>query len=339
MRANVLRLLCLGLTLSTLLAISPADAAPFDAKTRVRIVDSFWEINGKPTHPDSDCEGLLMNIRVVNATFDDRNEKTRPKGFDPDKNTAKFLAKLRDYVAHGVRGITLNLQGGMPGYEKALNSAFNPDGSLREKDMARVARVIEACDRLGVVVILGYFYQRQDQVLKDEAAVKRGVVEATRWIVARRYTNVVIEIANEHAHAGFDHKIIRDADGCASLVTLAKKTGSGILVSASGMGNGRVAYELGNASDFLLPHFNTTPVTRIAQMVVKLGKQSKAIVCNEDDKTGEEAAKALQVCVDNLCSWGYTNAKTNQHWPFEWKGAADDPIVYAKLVALTKPAR
>ena len=339
MRVNLFDLpwLCPGIW--TFLVASAAIAAPYDAKTHVRIVDSFWEINGKPTHAGSDCEGLLMNVRMVNATFNDRNEKTCPESLDPDKNTAAFLARLPDYVTHGVLGITLNLQGGMPGYENALNSAFDPDGSLREKDMSRIARVIEACDRLGVVVILGYFYQGQDQVLKDEVAVKRGVVEATTWIVTHGYKNVVVEIANEHAHPGFDHETIRDARRCASLVELAKKTGPGLLVSASGVGNGRVAYEIGNAADFLLPHFNSTPVERIAQMVVKLRKQSKAIVCNEDDKIGQEAARALQVCVDNLCSWGYMNAKTNQYWPFEWKGAADDPIVYGRLAVLTTPAR
>ena len=78
---------------------------------------------------------------------------------------------------HGVNAFTLSLQGGMPGYEGALNSAFEPDGSLRESYLARVARVIEACDRAGLVVILGCFYQRQDQVLADEAAVRAAVVQ------------------------------------------------------------------------------------------------------------------------------------------------------------------
>ena len=37
----------------------------------------------------------------------------------------------------------------MPGYEGALNSAFEPDGSLRDSYLRRVRRVIEACDRHG----------------------------------------------------------------------------------------------------------------------------------------------------------------------------------------------
>jgi hypothetical protein len=60
-------------------------------------------------------------------------------------------------MSQGVRAFTFCLQGGMPGYEGAVNSAFNPDGTLREPYMKRVRRVIEACDRLGVAVILGCY--------------------------------------------------------------------------------------------------------------------------------------------------------------------------------------
>ena len=54
---------------------------------------------------------------------------------DPDANTARFIARIPDYVAHGVRAFTVCLQGGMPGYEGAVNSAFQPDGSLKGKTL------------------------------------------------------------------------------------------------------------------------------------------------------------------------------------------------------------
>ena len=55
---------------------------------------------------------------------------------------------------------------------------------------------------------------------------------------------------------------------------------------------------------------------------------------NEDAKTGEEGAKALRAAADALCSWGYMNEKHNQHYPFHFDGAADDPIVWAKMKEL-----
>ena len=158
--------------------VGPPAQRPRERKTRVAIDGTRWKINGRITYRGSQAEGLLMNVRMVNCTFEDR----RRGDFDPDANTAAFLAQLPDYAAHGVRAITLNLQGGMPGYEGAVNSAFDPDGSLRPSYLKRIERVIEACDRQGLVVILGCFYQRQDQILEDEDAVRAGVVNAVGWI-------------------------------------------------------------------------------------------------------------------------------------------------------------
>ena len=63
----------------------------------------------------------------------------------------------------------------------------------------------------------------------------------------------------------------------------------------------------------------------------------KPIVCNEDAKVGEAGAKAAEVCVANGASWGLMAEKVNQHYPFAFRGAADDEAVYAALKALTSP--
>ena len=61
-----------------------------------------------------------------------------------------------------------------------MNSALDADGNLRDAYLRRVRGVIEACDRRGAVVILGCFYQRQDQVLRDESAVRRAAVNVAQ---------------------------------------------------------------------------------------------------------------------------------------------------------------
>ena len=159
--------------------------------TRVEIVDGKWHINGEITYPGAQAEGLLMNVRVVNCTFEDRNRDD----FDSDANTAAFLSHIPDYYAHGVRAFTLNLQGGFSGDEGVLNSAFEPNGTLRAPYLERIGRVIEACDRQGIVVILGCFYQRQDQVLENDDAIRAAVRNAVRWVRDEGYTNVTIEVA------------------------------------------------------------------------------------------------------------------------------------------------
>jgi CubicO group peptidase (beta-lactamase class C family) len=276
-----------------------------------------------------------MNVRMVNAVFEDRK---RPE-FDADKNTDEFIAAIPDYVAQGVRAFTVNLQGGFPGYEGAVNSAFSPDGSLRKGYLQRVKRVIEACDRNGVVVILGCYYQRQDQILKDTQAVRAGVVNVVRWIGESGFANVVLEIANEFNHSGFDHAILKKTEGQVELIRVAKKTSPKLLVSTSGLGDGRLPDNVARASDFLLIHFNGTKLDDIPKRIQALKKYGKPIVCNEDQKYGERAAKAAQLSVRHGASWGFMHEKTNQHYPFHFTGTQDDPAVYRMLKTLTTPKR
>ena len=303
-------------------------------RTHVSIRNVRWHLNGRVTYPGTRAEGLLMNVRMVNAVFEDRR---RPE-FDAEANADEFIAAIPAYVAQGVCAFTLNLQGGFPGYEGAVNSAFAPDGSLRGSYLRRVKRVIEACDRNGAVVILGCYYQRQDQILKDADAVRAGVVNAVRWIGESGFTNVVVEIANEFNHGGFDHAILKTAEGQVELIQLARETVPGLLVSTSGLGNGRLPDAVCRASDFLLIHFNGTSRDDIPKRIAALKKYSKPIVCNEDHKYGTEAAQAARLSVEHGASWGLMQDPVNQHYPFHFRGANDDPIVYEAIRTLTTEA-
>jgi len=314
-----------------------ADSPTFTPKTRVSLDLASWKINGKTTYPGSRAEGLLLNVRAVHATFEDRNPETKPADFDAERNVEAFIAKIPAYSSQGIRAFGLNLQGGDPGYKGVLNSAFEPDGSLRKESIRRVERVIEACDRAGVVVILGCFHHLQDQVLRDAAAVKKAVAETAAWIKARGYTNVCLEIADEHAHEGYDHAIIKSPGGIKELLRVARLAHPDLLVSSSGMGGGRLAHQIAVDADFLLLHFQLVPVAEVLERVASADKLSKAIVCNADSKTGEEGAQALEASVNALCSWGYANVARNERYPFKFEGADDDPIVYAKFKELTTP--
>ncbi len=300
-------------------------------ETRVSIEKGRWLINGAVTYRGAQAEGLLMNVRMVNAVFEDAN---RP-AFDAAANTDRFIDKIPDYVAHGVRAFSINLQGGTPGYEGAVNSAFDADGNLREAYMERVRRVIEACDRHGVVVILGCFYQRQDQILKSETAVRAGVVNTAQWVKGCGFTNVVLETANEFGHGGFDHRILTTAAGQAELIALAKRIHPGLLVSTSDVSNGEVPRDVAKIADYLLVHFNGTKMDEIASRIKALRAFGKPVVCNEDTKIGREGARAARLCVSAGGSWGLMLEEANQHYPFTFRGAEDDLAVYAALKELT----
>ena len=314
-------------------AVHPSEA-PFTPRTHVSIRGAQWFLNDEVVNRGAPAEGLLMNVRMVNAIFEDRHRND----VNPDTITDRFLAHLPDYAANGVNAFTINLQGGMPGYEGARNSAFEPNGSLRPSYLARAARVIEASDRSGLVVILGCFYQRQDQVLADETAIRAAVVHVARWIRDQGYRNVVLEIANEFDHSGFDHRLIRSVSGEIELIKLAKKTAPELLVSTSGLGHGRYPEAVAEAADFLLIHFNGTPLKEIPARIAALKRFGKPVVCNEDEKIGGQGAQAAARSVASGASWGFMSEKVNQHFPFTFEGRSDDPAVYAKLKELTTPA-
>ena len=166
------------------------------------------------------------------------------------------------------------------------------------------------------MVILGCYYQRQDQILKDEQAVRAGLVNAVKWVKECGFTNVVLEVANEFAHGGFDHAILKTSRGEAELIALAKKTYPKLLVSTSGMGSGTPAGRRGQgqrlSADPLQQH---QAGRRSPHRIAALKKYGKPIVCNEDDKVGAEAPQAAELSVANGASWGFMHSAVNQYFP------------------------
>ncbi|MFM7168629.1 MAG: serine hydrolase [Planctomycetaceae bacterium] len=299
--------------------------------TTVQIQNGRWLFNQRPTNPNSPAAGLLMNVRMVNATFEDTN---RPE-FDSQALTRRFCQQIPHYAALGVNAFTLNLQGGMPGYENARNSAFNPDGSLRTEYLRRVEQVIRACDQQGIAVILGLFYQRQAHILQDDQAIENAVVQAIRWVQSLGLRNVLIEIANEYPHNGFKQPQIRTAAGQIELLQLARHTAPELLLTTSGYGNGQIHPDVAAACDFLTPHWNNTPLSKLAASVAELRRFNKPIVCNEDDRTGIDAVKALHTSLRLGCSYGLMLKEHNQTFPFHFDGYSDAPEFYSALQLAT----
>src|SRR5687768_14491225 len=100
--------MCRYLLILVLLLAPIAQAAPA-RKTTVSINGESFLINNKPTYEGRTCkgmkiEGLLLNARLVQGIFHDRNLATQElwkypdgKAFDPDRNTNEFLAALPIY--------------------------------------------------------------------------------------------------------------------------------------------------------------------------------------------------------------------------------------------------
>jgi hypothetical protein len=310
-------------------AAAAAASPAAQRRTTVEIRGDGFLINGRPTYQGraykgKKIEGLLMNTRMVQGIFDDRNPETRGRWaypdtgkWDPERNTREFIAAMPEWRKHGVLAFTINLQGGSPqGYSKDqpwFNSAIEADGALRPDSMGRLERILDRADALGMVAIVGYFYFGQDQRLRDEAAVKRAVTNATEWLFARGYTNVLVEIANECDVRSYDHEIIKPArvHELVEQVKGIRRNGRRMLVGVS-YGGGRVPLaNVVKASDFLLMHGNgVRDPKRIAQMVAEaravVGYRAMPVLFNEDDHFDfDKPENNMMAAVNMYASWGY----------------------------------
>ncbi len=304
------------------------------------------------TFRDWKIEGLLLNSRMVNAIFDDENEHTRflwkypdTDRWDPDRNTQEFLDAMPTYRAHGLLGLALNLQGGAPtgyyrepGFREYMasidveiadellwagvpsplsqpwhNSTFDADGNLKQSYLGRLTQILDKADELGMVVLLGLFYQGQDERLRDESAVRHAIDEACGWLLDQGYTNVVIEINNE-CNARYEHELLqpeRVHEAIAQARTITRN-GRRLLVGTSYGGGGRIPSEaVAEVSDFLLVHGNgITDPRKIADVVDRTRELAtytpKPIVFNEDDHFDfDQPENNFAASLSRHASWGY----------------------------------
>jgi hypothetical protein len=272
-----------------------------------------------------------MNSRMVQGIFDDLNPETRSKWaypdtgkWDPERNTREFLAAMPLWRNHGLLSFTINLQGGSPeGYSKEQpwhNSAITPEGELRPDYMRRLQAILDRADELGMAPIVGYFYFGQDERLKDEAAVKRAVTNATRWLFERDYRNVLVEVNNE-CNIQYNHPILQPAR-VHELIEMVKgmtHQGRRFLVGTS-YGGGKVPLpNVVKSSDFLLLHGNgVSDPKRIAEMVRQSrqveGYRPMPILFNEDDHFDfDKPENNMLAAISEYASWGYFDPGDRKH--------------------------
>jgi hypothetical protein len=328
--------LALCLLLALPLSLDAGDASPKPRRTSVSIVGDEFYINGQPTYADRvwhghKLQGLLLNARLVQGIFDDRNTNTLSlwsypdtRLWDPERNTREFVAEMPEWRRHGLLAFTINLQGGSPrGYVNAQpwhNSAFEQDGSLRSDYAARLERILDRADELGMVVILGYFYFGQDQRLRDEPAVLLATDNATRWIFDHGWRNVLVEINNE-CNVRYTHPILQPArvHELIQRVQAVEHDHRRLLVSASYGGGAIPRQNVVRTADFLLLHGNgVSDPKRIGEMVRQTravpGYTAKPILFNEDDHYDfEKPQNNFTVAVAAYASWGLYDQGTNNY--------------------------
>jgi len=322
--------LCSALALTaSLLGGEPGSSPGGSRQTTVSIVGDEFHLNGRPTYAgrtwrERKIQGLLLNSRMVQGIFDDRNPETVRRWaypdtgrWDPERNTREFLAAMPEWRQRGLLAFTINLQGGSPqGYSKEQpwhHSAFEADGSLRADYLGRLRRILDRADELGMVVILGYFYFGQDQRLIDETVILRATDQATKWLLDGGWRHVLIEINNE-CNVSYDHAILqpeRVHELIERVQRASAQAGHRLLVSTS-YGGGTIPKEnVVRMADFLLLHGNgVSNPDRIAEMVRQTravaGYRGQPILFNEDDHFDfDKPQNNFVAAVGEYASWGY----------------------------------
>jgi hypothetical protein len=313
--------------------------------TTVNISGSEFLIDGVPTYEGRTFEGkkiqgLLFNVRAVQATFDDANPETRrhwtyPDSgeWDPDRNTDEFCAALPSWRDHGVLGFTVNFQGGGPMYVPEIyqnydNNGFAPEGGLKSAYADRMSRVLACADQAGLVAIVGLFYWVSLLRMRGEDAIWRAADEALAFLEGTGHQNILVELANEIDvvvdHTPYD---IFAPDRVHEMIERMRAAHPSLLYSTSG---GGVNVETGRcmptpsmieAADFLLPHGNGTRPPQLAaalqaiQAMPAYQRNPKPILINEDSP----AVPNLDAAWRNGASWGYYDQG--------FEGQGDDPYL------------
>jgi hypothetical protein len=326
-------------------------------KTRVSIEGEKFYINGKPTFEGRSwqgypVEGLLPNSRMVQGIFDDYNPETAVLWKYPDtgewsadRNTDEFIAAMPSWREHGLLAFTINLQGGSPmgyGNKNWENTAIGPNGDLRPEFMARLEKITDKADGLGMVVILGVFYFGQDEFLEGEEAIKTGLRNTIEWLAGKGYQNVIIEVANESDNSKYDHGIISNGR-IHELIELAQqpaKNGHQFLVGTSFNGKSVPPKKVVQISDFVLVHGNGAHdpniLTHMADSIRSMDVYSpKPIVFNEDDHFDfDKPENNFVAATKAYASWGYFDFRMDgesfengfQSVPVDWTISSERKI-------------
>ena len=295
---------------------------PLSSQTMELTLDGTrFLVDGRPTYEGTPMEGLLMNSRMIQALFDDECEETRwlwaypDTGlWDPDRNTDEFCAMLPEYRKHGLLAVTVGLQGGgsiyrPEVYDRYINSAFAPDGTLKEPYFDRLSRILRAADSVGMAVIVNYFYFKQVHKIPEDEAILRIVEEVTDRLLRTGHRNILVDVANESGT--WWNRPILEPENMHKIIERVKSVtlnGRRLPVGCSTAGGEQLPTPKWLAAeDFSLPHGNGLLPDDLRIKLSKLKeleeyrKRPRPIVVNEDSVFVEN----MEAAVEEGCSWGF----------------------------------
>ncbi len=281
-----------------------------------------------------------MNSRFIQGIFDDKTDRKRynrfDKKFDPDTNTQDLINALPIWYKYGLRAITVGIQGGMPVFTidiKSIdNNPFGPDGLTFDIKYAnRLDKIIKAADEIGMVVIVNILYWAQSLRFKNDDAIISALKSAAAFLKQEKYTNVIIDVANEYNIETWDTlPIIQNPKSMKNLINLVREESGGMLVGSSG-GGGLIDEDVVKASDVVLVHGKGLTRGEYYDFLMKVKQiaPDKPILCNEDSP----CISRLEIAKLTHTSWGHYDNFTKQEPPCDWGITKGQDYFFARRMA------
>lgn len=172
-----------------------APSALFSSSTTISTSGTSWQINGQTVQ--------LWSVRVANAMVD-------------DTAVSDLVAMLTKYRAHGIRNLSVSLQGGRTGNgtagEDGQYQCFDADGTMRTTCQTRLTTILDALDARAMTAQLVVFYFYRDEDLDGEpstnTAINKAIDETAQWVEDNNYDHVIVDIANEHGDSRYDFTLL-----------------------------------------------------------------------------------------------------------------------------------
>ncbi len=119
-------------------------------------------------------------------------------GLITDQDTSELIKNLKVFKTYGVNTVSVFFMGSRFGDIKG----YNPDCSLNPKYTKRMARIIEAADQEGMIVLVGCLYWSTSKAKEDlqdwnQKDANQAVANTVRWLSEHDYRNVIVDPDNE----------------------------------------------------------------------------------------------------------------------------------------------
>ena len=125
-----------------------------------------------------------------------------------DSATRELIDHLDTFASYGVNTVSVFFMGSRFGDVKG----YRADGSLDSIYAGRMARIIEAADRRGMIILVGCLYWGGSKATHEnwtQAEANGAIANTIAWLKAHDYRNVFVDVDNEgmaKRAKGFDNR-------------------------------------------------------------------------------------------------------------------------------------